>query len=162
MRLHSNRFYSCAVQCDATISCKREQVLRVIIIIIIIIIILEYKYIYIELHIWRTLLGTWDTIVSYLCRYKKTNRKIVMNYKKLFGTKFIPTRSFSSSSSSPPSSSLSSSSNGCKTNSIFITHHNYVAHVNGNVAFPGIFVPRDSCSAYTGVVWTEKMQKKKM
>jgi len=54
MRLHSNRFYSCAVQCDATISCKREEVLRVIIIIIIIIL----EYIYIELNIWRTLLGT--------------------------------------------------------------------------------------------------------
>ena len=44
-RLHSNRFYSCAVQCDATISCKREEVLRVIIIIIIIIIIIEKIYI---------------------------------------------------------------------------------------------------------------------
>jgi len=54
MRLHSNRFYSCVVQCDATISCKREEVLRVIIIIII----LEYIYINIELHIWRTLLET--------------------------------------------------------------------------------------------------------
>ena len=76
--------------------------------------------------------------------------------KELFGTKFIPTRSFSSSSSPPPysssSSSYSSSSNGCKTNSVFITHHNYVAHVNGNVEFPGIFMPHDACSVYTGVV----------